>query len=95
MTKVDFQTKKITLVGRARTAGEYRCEACNHLGCTGKIPDKASTIQISVNDLSSKFQYFDKAIDAIPFHAFHEQVAIQWSCSYRIIRIQWQAKVLT
>ena len=54
MTDFDFQTKKISLVGRARTAGQYRCEACNYLGCTGESPDKASTIHISVNDLSSR-----------------------------------------
>ncbi len=55
ISKVDFQTKKLSVVGRARVAGQYRCEACNNLGCTGSTPEKSTSIQILVSDLASKF----------------------------------------
>ncbi|XP_057365386.1 vascular endothelial growth factor receptor 1-like isoform X1 [Daphnia carinata] len=53
LTRVDFQTKKVMVSGNARVAGQYRCEACNTLGCTGSPQDKSSIVQIFVSDLST------------------------------------------
>lgn len=54
VTKVDFQTKKVSVVGRARVAGQYRCFARNSLGSTGSPEEKGTFVQIFVSDLSSK-----------------------------------------
>ncbi|XP_046651440.1 vascular endothelial growth factor receptor kdr-like isoform X2 [Daphnia pulicaria] len=53
VTKVDFQTKKVAVVGRARVAGQYRCFARNSLGSTGSPEEKGTYVQIFVSDLSS------------------------------------------
>lgn len=53
ISRVDFQTKKLIVSGQAKVAGQYRCEACNTLGCTGGPQDKISAVQIFVSDLSS------------------------------------------
>ncbi|KAI9559738.1 hypothetical protein GHT06_013743 [Daphnia sinensis] len=53
ISRVDFQTKKLIVSGQAKVAGQYRCEACNTLGCTGSPQDKSSIVQIFVSDLST------------------------------------------
>lgn len=53
MTKVDFQTTQISLSGYAKTAGQYRCVACNKFGCIGNITSDDYVVQIFVNDLTS------------------------------------------